>query len=188
MSINEYIKIGWTNGWWFTLVFGLVNSYFFIKYPRDFSRRILKFPGFESVKDKAISFASVVLFTRGMMVYTIFVKINMDSIAAMIGISLFLLALVFYTSALKSFANTSINLPVTSGIYRYSRHPMQVFSLIMWIGVGIATGSWIILAVCFCQPFLAYRFMASQEQFCLEKYGQTYQAYMQKTPRYLGFI
>jgi protein-S-isoprenylcysteine O-methyltransferase Ste14 len=96
--------------------------------------------------------------------------------------------LVFYTNALHQFATTRAEVPVVTGAYKLSRHPMQVFSLIMWLGVGIATTNHIILLICLLQPFLMKPFLKSQERFCLTHYGQPYQAYLQQTPRYLFLV
>ncbi|MCK4515255.1 MAG: DUF1295 domain-containing protein [Spirochaetaceae bacterium] len=48
--------------------------------------------------------------------------------------------------ALRNFASTPNSKPVTSGVYRLTRHPMQIMSIVMWIGVGIASANLIIVA------------------------------------------
>jgi len=55
---------------------------------------------------------------------------------------------------------------------------------VMWIGVGIATTSWVILLACGIQLILFRPFLIAQERFCLDTYGESYKEYMQKTPRY----
>jgi protein-S-isoprenylcysteine O-methyltransferase Ste14 len=185
MEIPDFLYIGWENGWWFTVVFALVNLFFMISYPRSFSKRLLRFPPFESLFDKVISFTSMILFMRGMMILTIFVTFDFQSLWFYIGMTIYLAGLLFYIIALKNFADTDEDKPVLTGAYRLSRHPMQVFSIFMWIGVALATGSRIILAVCLIQPFLAYRFLKSQEQYCLAQFGTPYREYLQKTPRYI---
>jgi len=54
----------------------------------------------------------------------------------------------------------------------------------MWIGIGIATMSCVILLACAIQLFLSRPFLIAQEQFCLSLYGESYKEYIQKTPRY----
>ena len=131
---------------------------------------------------------SVILFMRGMMIYTIFVTVDIGTAWFYIGLIIYLVGLAFYIEALKSFSKTKEDKPVVTGVYRLSRHPMQIFSLIMWVGVGVATANWIILLTCGIQPLLVYHFLKCQERFCLEQYGEEYQVYLQKTPRYLLFI
>ncbi len=190
MAIIEHISIGWLNGWWFTAVFGLVNLYFLVKYRnhRRFSKRLFRFPTFDSVFERVISMINVILFMRGMMIFSIFISFDIRNVWFYVGLSMYLVGLAFYINALKSFAETREDRPVVTDVYRLSRHPMQIFSLIMWVGVGIATTNWIVLLICSIQPFLAYYFLRCQERFCLEQYGEEYQTYLQKTPRYLVFI
>ena len=188
MAFLEYLKlipVGWSYGWWFSVAFGLVNLFFILKYPRHFLKRLLKFPSFESKFEKVISFTSVIVFMRGMMIYTIFVVIDPLKTWFFLGLPIFLTGLVFYIAAMKAYAETDINVPVTTGVYKITRHPMQIFSILMWIGVGMASTSWIILVICLAQPVLTFPFLKCQERFCLQKYGDEYAVYLTKTPRYL---
>ena len=185
MEILEYLKIELWGGWWFTAAFGLFNLFYLIRYPRRFSKRLFKLPTFNSILEKVTSIISMVLFMRGMMIYTIFIAMEINTIWFYTGLLIYLTGMVFYLNAMKTYAETPEVEPVTTGAYKISRHPMQVFSLIMWIGVGIATFNWIILLICCIQPFLANRFLQSQERYCLELYGQMYRDYQQRTPRYI---
>ncbi len=185
MAIPEFLQISWYHGWWFTMAFGLVNCCFLFRYPRRFPKRVFRFPSFKSTPEKVISLISVVVFTRGLMILTIFVPIRQESIWFYPGLGIFLAGMFCYVNAMKHFAETEMDKPVTTGVYRLSRHPMQVFSLIMWIGVGLATTSPVILLVCCVQPVIARVFMISQERFCLLKYGEVYREYLRRTPRFL---
>jgi protein-S-isoprenylcysteine O-methyltransferase Ste14 len=134
--------------------------------------------------EKILSLTSVFLFGRGLMVYSIFVTIKWDSAWFYIGTALFLAGLAVYTRALVNFATTPSDRLVVKGVYRFSRHPIQLLGIVMWIGVGIAATSWVILLVCVIQFFLSRPFLIAQERFCLDTYGESYKEYMQKTPRY----
>ena len=87
-----------------------------------------------------------------------------------------------------NFATTPPDQPVTKGVYRISRNPMQVTAILIWIGVGITTASWIILLLCVLQGIFSYPSMIAQERFCIDKYGEPYLEYMKKSPRYLIFF
>ncbi len=188
MAILDSISIGWMNGWWFTALFGLVNVAFIIKNPKHFSKRIFRLPPFNSLFERVVSMISVIVFTRGMMIFTIFATIKTGTSLFYVGILIFFAGMLFYIGALSAYAKTEEASPVTTGVYRISRHPMQVFSIIMWVGVGLATHSWIIIMLCCTQPFLMHRFLISQERFCLEKYGEPYRDYFERTPRYLAIL
>jgi protein-S-isoprenylcysteine O-methyltransferase Ste14 len=188
MSLLPEFQIGWLNGWWYPAVFGLINLGLIAAYgPRTFGKRLLHLPAFTSPTERILSLASVFLFGRGMMIYSIFVTIKWDTPWFYIGTALFLAGLTIYTRALVNFAVTPPDRPVVSGVYRFSRHPIQFLGIVMWIGVGIAVTSWVILIACVIQLFLSRPFILAQERFCLDAYGESYREYMQKTPRYFAW-
>ena len=86
-----------------------------------------------------------------------------------------------------SFAATPVDQPVTRGIYRISRHPIYLSGLLLFIGIGIATASWIMLLCAVLWFILFHMVLPSEEQFLLEKYGDSYREYVSHTPRWLGF-
>lgn len=61
---------------------------------------------------------------------------------------------------------------------------MQILGIVMWFGVGMSTGSWIILLACVIQIFLCRSFLIAQKRSCLESYGEEYRNYMARVPRY----
>lgn len=182
------LQIGLWTGWWFSAAFGLINLVLVAVYPKGFSRRLFRFPRFTSLKERIISMSSVFLFGRGMIIYSVFVPLRVDTVWFHIGTAVFVLGLIVHTMAMINFAATQPDQPVTKGIYRFSRHPMQVVAIVMWLGVGTATTSWVIILACCLQVILSHRFLIAQERFCVEKYGEKYREYMEKTPRYFLFF
>jgi len=85
-----------------------------------------------------------------------------------------------------NFATNPLDEPVTKGLYRYSRHPMYLTQFLMFIGVGIASASWVFLLLSVLRTIASFMLMTPEESFCLEKYGNTYREYMNKTPRWIG--
>jgi protein-S-isoprenylcysteine O-methyltransferase Ste14 len=186
MSLLPEFQIGWLNGWWYPALFGLINLVLIAVYgPRTFGTRLVRMPPFSSRIEKILSLASVFLFGRGMIIYSFFVTIKLTTPWFYFGTTIFLIGLIFYTQSLVNFASTPSDHPVVRGIYRYSRHPIQLLGIVMWIGVGIATTSWVILLACVIQLFLSRPFLIAQERYCLDTYGESYKEYMQKTPRYV---
>ena len=185
MSLLPEFQIGWLNGWWYPAVFGLINLVLIVAYgPRTFGKRLVRLPPFDSWMEKILSLASVFLFGRGLMIYSMFVTIKWATIWFYLGTAIFLLGLIVYSRSIVNFASTPLDRPVVKGVYRYSRHPIQLLGIVMWLGVGIATTSWVILLACVIQLFLSRPFLIAQERFCLNTYGESYKKYMQKTPRY----
>jgi protein-S-isoprenylcysteine O-methyltransferase Ste14 len=52
--------------------------------------------------------------------------------------------------------------------------------------VSIATASWVFLLFTILLIAASFYFAPLEEQSCLEKYGDAYREYMNKTPKYLG--
>ena len=186
MSILPELHIGWWNGWWYPVIYGLINLGLMVAYgPRIFGKRLIRLPPFASRKERILSMGSMLLFARGMMIYSVFVTLEWATAWFYVGSSVFLLGLIIHTVAMLNFAKTPPDHPVVKGVYRLSRHPMQLVSIVMWIGVGIATASWVILAACGVQLFVSRPFLLAQERYCLDTYGEAYGDYMRRTPRYV---
>jgi protein-S-isoprenylcysteine O-methyltransferase Ste14 len=186
VSILPELHIGWWNGWWYPVIYGLINLGVMAAYgPRIFGKRLMCLPPFASLKEKIFSITSMFLFARGMMIYSIFVPLKWATAWIYVGTAVFLLGLIMHTVAMVNFAKTPPDHPVVKGVYRVSRHPMQLVSIVMWIGVGIATASWVLLVACGVQLFLSRPFLVAQERYCLDTYGGSYREYMRRTPRYL---
>ncbi|HEX8222028.1 MAG TPA: isoprenylcysteine carboxylmethyltransferase family protein [Chloroflexia bacterium] len=70
---------------------------------------------------------------------------------------------------------------VTSGPYRFVRHPSYSGLLLFFIGVGIASGDWVAVAIMAVVPTLGvvYRIRV-EERALLEAFGEEYRAYMDR--------
>ena len=97
-----------------------------------------------------------------------------------------MLGLSILTVATVNFLTTPINLPITKGIYRYSRHPMYFAIFIIFLGTGIATASWIIIIISIVFFIVPNIYVASEERYCLKRYGNLYQKYINRTPKWVG--
>jgi protein-S-isoprenylcysteine O-methyltransferase Ste14 len=124
---------------------------------------------------------SLFVFARGLMVYTIFVPLAMSPAWIAVGSAVFLGGLAFHSMAMLNFASTPFDQPVVHGAYRLMRHPMQQVAVLMWLGVSVATSSWVIGLACLAQSILMCPFLHAQERSCLELYGDRYRAYLDST-------
>lgn len=76
---------------------------------------------------------------------------------------------------------------VTEGLYRYSRNPQYVASILGYIGIAIAAGSWTVCGLV-ALAALVYALMPLAEEPWLRKvFGEAYDEYMRTTPRYLSW-
>jgi len=85
-----------------------------------------------------------------------------------------------------SFTTTPIDEPVTKGTYRISRHPVILGSFLLHVGLGIACASWIYLLYAAVFIILMRFSVEAEERFCLNKYGEAYRDYLNRTPRWIG--
>jgi len=119
-------------------------------------------------------------------VYSIFLPFQLGTIWFYAGFTIFLLGLVVLTVASVNFATTPINVPITRGIYRCSRHPLYLAALLIYMSVGIASASWVFLLMFIVQLVSISIAAVGEERYCLEKYGDAYREYMNRTPRWIG--
>jgi protein-S-isoprenylcysteine O-methyltransferase Ste14 len=120
--------------------------------------------------------------------YSVFLPLKIGAIWFYVGLPITLIGLVGTMIVFVDWANTPAGEPVTRGIYRYSRHPMYVMDVFLFLGVSIISASWvfllltIILGVGVTRPY----FIKIEEAECIGHYGAAYLEYMNRTPRWLG--
>jgi protein-S-isoprenylcysteine O-methyltransferase Ste14 len=133
---------------------------------------------------RVVSYASMAVDTIAV-AYSIFLPLKLSTIWFYAGLAIFLIGLAVLTAATVNFATTSIDVPITRGIYHYSRHPMYLASLLIYFSVGIASASWVFLLFFFVQSVFMRITAIGEERFCLEKYGEAYREYIDRTRRWL---
>jgi protein-S-isoprenylcysteine O-methyltransferase Ste14 len=73
---------------------------------------------------------------------------------------------------------------VTSGPYRFVRHPLYAGAIVALAGAGLAFGNWASLALCLLAPAAAYVPRIRIEERALEReLGEPYRAYAASKPR-----
>jgi len=183
MLLIPAFKIGVWNAWIFML-------YLILSFP-FFIRIAIKLgvPSLEeselSMGRKIVAYSSKLLLIPAL-VYSIFLPLKLGTMWFYIGLPITLIGLITCTVVLVNWATTPPNAPITRGLYRYSRHPMYVTIFIFFLGLGIATASWIFLLFFIVFVVGCFASINVEEQGCLQKYGDSYREYMNKTPRWIG--
>jgi protein-S-isoprenylcysteine O-methyltransferase Ste14 len=134
---------------------------------------------------RVVSYVSMAVDTMAV-AYSIFLPLQLGTTWFYAGLAIFLTGLVVLTTATVNFATTPMDVPVTRGIYHYSRHPLYLASLLIYLSVGIASASWVFLLIFVVQSVSMRIAAVGEERFCLEKYGEAYRDYVDRTPRWLG--
>jgi protein-S-isoprenylcysteine O-methyltransferase Ste14 len=121
-------------------------------------------------------------------IYSVFLPLQLGSIWFYVGLPITFIGLVGSIVVLVDWANTPAGQPVTRGIYRYSRHPMYVTGVFIFLGVSIISASWVFLlfTIIFGVGVTRPYFVKVEEAQCLGHYGAAYREYMNKTPRWIG--
>jgi protein-S-isoprenylcysteine O-methyltransferase Ste14 len=78
-------------------------------------------------------------------IYSFFLPLKLGSIWFYVDLPITLLGLIGTILVLVDWADTPAGQPVTRGIYRYSRHPMYVTGVLVFLGVSIISALWIFL-------------------------------------------
>jgi protein-S-isoprenylcysteine O-methyltransferase Ste14 len=179
MSLIPAFQIGVWNAWIFML-YNFLPMPFLMLIHRDAE----PVPPSDSEK-KLRPFAWIVWILA--FVYSVFLPLKLGTIWFYVGLPIALVGLITFTMVIVTFAITPVDVePLNTGLYRYSRHPMYVTQALMFIGVSIASASWLFLLFTIVYTILPIISVEAEEQSCLEKYGDAYREYMNKTPRWLG--
>ena len=120
-------------------------------------------------------------------IYSIFLPLNPGTVWLYVGIPVYILGWAFLLLAMLTFISTPADKPNTTGIYRISRHPWYIGMLLIYVGAGIASASWVYLLIAFM--FLATygnAFTIPEERMCCERFGDVYREYVNRTPRWIG--
>jgi len=185
MSLIPAFEIGVWNAWIF-MIWLFIQNYGI----RFFSKEIYQKAGGSSDVETSqtqritgyISVTQWLLTT----IYSVFLPFKLGTIWFYIGLVIFLLGFIINIVVTVNFITTPIEEPVIKGVYRYSRHPMYLAMLLIYLSVGIASASWIFLLVTIMWAFLLSISAKDEELYCLERYGVAYREYMNKTPRWIG--
>ncbi len=185
MSLVPVFEIGLWNAWIFMLI-DLLTLPFLIRIAK---RRVIPSQDEEfnalSRSNKALFCSSKLIFFIAA-IYSIFLPLKLGTIWFYVGVPITLIGLVGVIVVLMNWANTPPNEPIIKGFYRYSRHPMYVTSFLVFLGVSIATTSWLFVLLLIIFTVGTIAFADFEEQGCLEQYGDAYREYINRTPRWIG--
>jgi protein-S-isoprenylcysteine O-methyltransferase Ste14 len=121
-----------------------------------------------------------------LLAYSVFLPLKLGTLWFYAGLTTYLVGLVIFLTAIVNIATTPVGQPFTNGMYRYSRHPLYFSFFISFVGVGLSSASWVFLLLSVVIIILQSIQVISEERGCLEIYGDEYQEYLNRTPRWVG--
>ena len=119
-------------------------------------------------------------------IYSFFLPLKLGTAWLYLGLIVYLFGMIFTIVAGTNLMNTPLDRPATEGLYRISRNPIYLGTYLIFIGIGIAGASWLFLLLIAIFIVLQDVLIAAEERWCLEKYGDAYREYMDKTPKWIG--
>jgi len=183
MSLIPAFDIGVWNAWILTLAYFLVPPLLMALINRQALSKSASDPLYGTVK-KIYSSVTVIYFIA--LIYSIFLPLKLGTPWFYAGLTLYLLGLIMYIIAWINFDVSPLDKPTFNGLYRYSRHPMYITQSLILIGTGVAVASWLFLLFIIVYIIFTLARAFHEEHSCLEKYGNSYREYMNRTPRWIG--
>jgi len=186
MSLIPAFEIGLCNAW----IFMLLDVLTFPLFMRIAKGRAPEDEGKSQVsalsRTERITLYSSKMIYIPAFIYSIFLPLKLGTVWFYVGLPITLIGLIAGVIVILNWAASPRGEPVTNGLYRYSRHPMYVTAFAFFLGMSIATASWVFLLFTILLIAASFYFAPLEEQSCLEKYGDAYHEYMDRTPRYIG--
>jgi protein-S-isoprenylcysteine O-methyltransferase Ste14 len=185
MSLTPAFEIGIWNAWIFMSSFILQMLAVMLlgrrtwnrsSLPRDFKRSRLE-------KITPIIGNGVWLLAT---IYSIFLPLRLGTAWFYTGLPVFLIGVIILAVATVNFAAAPAEKPATKGAYSFSRHPSYLSMIIIYIGTGIASASWVFILLGLANIFWIRTEARVEERYCLARYNRDYREYMNKTPRWIG--
>ena len=186
MELFPNLEFGLFNGWILIVVFFVAYGIMLIFFPRDVVARLYDRSG--QRKHQVLHRLFGVIFVLLWLIWVSLTPLKIGDVVFVVGISVYSLGLIGFVIALGSFKNTPVDQPVTSGLYRISRHPQQSTASLSFLGISIAIGSWLAFAFMILGVIGAHNKILAEEEACLEQYGESYKKYMERIPRYFLFF
>jgi protein-S-isoprenylcysteine O-methyltransferase Ste14 len=188
MSLVPAFEIGVWNAWilWILMFLSMIVPNFFMsKEAKERAKRATRFTPLSGIK-KVLAYSTHAIIMPAAIIYSIFLPLKIGAVWLYIGLPIFTLSLVMTIMINVSFATGSVDKPVTRGFYRISRHPIYLSAALMYIGIGIACASWVLMLCSVLWIVIFGIVIPSEERFLIDQYGDTYREYMNRTPRWIG--
>ena len=188
MSLIPAFEIGVWNAWIlqvFFLLTAIVPDFLMGKEAKLSTKRMSQFVPL-SKTEKILAYSTHVIIMPFVFVYSIFLPLKLGTVWLYVGLPIFALSVVMYVVTIINVANTPVDEPVTRGVYRILRHPIYFSGFLIYIGIGIACASWIVLLCALLWIAFFYLVVPAEERFLVKEYGDAYREYMNRTPRWLG--
>lgn len=185
MPLIPAFKIGLWNAWIIIVLSFLTSIIPSLINKEAIAQRMGKWKDLTKT-EKIVALITHALVGPGLVIYSIFLPLKIGTVWFYVGIPICFLSLVMNLMAGVAFATTPLDELVTKGVYSISRHPAYLGGFLQYVVIGIACASWISLLCAVVWIISMSIGVIDEERFLLEKYGNAYREYMNRTPRWIG--
>jgi protein-S-isoprenylcysteine O-methyltransferase Ste14 len=181
-------ELGLWNAWIFMVYVVFSNFLPFVLAGKVIDKDVLKKLGADlprSGNEKILLNIYSVLFFA-IVAYSVFLPLELGTVWFYVGLIIYVVGVIIETVAMLNFFTTTVDKPVNKGIYRFSRNPMYFGMFLIFLGTSIACVSPIFLLLTATFIILSHIVVVYEERYCTKKYGDSYQIYLNRIPRWIG--
>ena len=187
MTLTPAFEIGLWNGWILAALFLTANYLLMFISPRENVKEMMDQVKQAQGKDKQLTYITWIPYLS-IVFCSIFVPLKLGTLGFYLGLALFALGTIGGGVAGVQLFFRKPGQLMTNGFYHISRNPIYVSCYVIWIGIGVATASWLILAFVVLSMIVQHFLILGEERICMEKYDASYREYMNGVPRYVLFF
>jgi len=114
-----------------------------------------------------------------------FARLDTDSALFAAGVTAFALGEIVFVVSVYNYRSVPPDQPATSGLYRFSRNPQIVATLLSLFGICCSVNALLPLVLLAIEAVFMHLKVLEEEKLCLRRYGRKYRLYMESTNRYL---
>ncbi|MBU2515754.1 sulfatase-like hydrolase/transferase [bacterium] len=177
-------RFGPYNAWLFSIVLLAISSLLFLIARHGNRKEMLMTFKAGTFFEKLMSLFSW-LFSAFLYSFSAFLPLWGESIYFSIGLYLSIIGLTGYTICQTQFYFKKPGSLMTKGFYHFSRNPKEIFTLVFWSGVAVATKTPSLFWVLVCLAITRYFVIRLEERVNLRHFEEEYHSYKNKVSRYL---
>lgn len=123
-----------------------------------------------------------------LMIATLWTPFTSNPALFFFGLLIYTVGMALCAASVKVIIETPPDEPFTTGPYRFSRNPMYVSATAVFAGTCIATANPVLTGYLVLVVLLQHFMILAEERVCRSKYGESFERYLGRVPRYLLFV
>jgi len=185
MSLTPALRIGLWNAWIFMFIFA-IQMLVMAFVGKDVRERSHIPKEFRRNRFERYTGTTANILWLLALAYSVFLPFQFATVWFYVGLLIFVVGAILMTTATFDFIAGNPDQVITKGAYKISRHPMYLAIILICMGAGIASLSFLLIFLTILMAFCLHREALIEERYCLGKYCGAYQEYLNNVPRWIG--